>query len=789
MPGSFLRAIAVIALLCLLPALPAANATSCAVATSATPTLYGTTVTFTATVTSAFGTPSGGTVTFFDGATSLGSKILGAAGTAAFATALLNVGAHSITASYGGNATWAASASSAITQTINKAGLTVKPVNASRNYGSANPTFTATYAGFKNGDTFATSNITGAPVFSTVATTSSTANSYPITTTIGTLSSPNYAFAPASGTLTVAKAPLTVTANNAWMSLGGPLPAFSASYSGFVLTDGPGSLGGTLSFVTSATASSPAGFYTVTPAGLSSANYSFTYVAGQLAVTSASATATPLIDTATMGDWTFSYGADGAWLMNDVQPALAYGSISPGTASQITWAAATSDTRALDCLSGPSTRRAASRYSFSSMSCDVTVSGTHRFALYFLDWEKAQRVELVEIIDSITGLVLSSTTLTDFGMGKYLVYDVSGSFTVRVSTLSSTNAVISGMFFGAPQRATNASAASYVGSDATTQGDWTLAYGADGYALLPSLTSLGSYGSLYERGSAFTWAASSSDVRALEQLPSGRTAACQQSASPFVIGVNVTGGTRRVAFYCVDWEKSGRSEQVDILDASTEAVLNTQTLSSFQNGKYLVYDLTGSVKVRFTGTAGPNAVVSGVFFGSARVPAVPGTAIFAGADITTLGNWTALYGIDGYDIPNAAVSYPAYAKVVERGNLYTWAASTTDVRGTELIGGGRTARGWYSSTSFMHSINVGSSPHTVAFYFVDWDRAGRAETVDILDGVSGAVLDTRSLSNFGGGQYLVYTVSGYIQVRVTKTAGGNGVMNGIFFGGIAPSGG
>jgi hypothetical protein len=195
------------------------------------------------------------------------------------------------------------------------------------------------------------------------------------------------------------------------------------------------------------------------------------------------------------------------------------------------------------------------------------------------------------------------------------------------------------------------------------------------------------------------------------------------------------------------------------------------------------------VKVRFTGTAGPNAVVGGVFFGTARVPAAPGTATFVRTDTTSLGDWTALYGVDGYSIPNTVAVYPSYAKVVEHGNLYTWAASTTDTRGTELIGGGRVARAWYSSASFTHSLNVGSSTHTVAFYFVDWDRAGRAETVEILDGVSGTVLDSRTVSGFGGGQYLVYDLSGYIQVRVTKTAGGNGVMSGIFFGGIAPGGG
>jgi hypothetical protein len=39
--------------------------------------------------------------------------------------------------------------------------LTVTADNASRAFGAANPTFTASYSGFKNGQTFATSGVSG----------------------------------------------------------------------------------------------------------------------------------------------------------------------------------------------------------------------------------------------------------------------------------------------------------------------------------------------------------------------------------------------------------------------------------------------------------------------------------------------------------------------------------------------------------------------------------------------------------------------------------------------------
>jgi hypothetical protein len=79
----------------------------------------GASVSFLATVTPASGTAKPtGTVTFLDGATSLGTGTLNASGVATFSTMSLAVGAHTISASYGGDASFSASASSTFTITI-----------------------------------------------------------------------------------------------------------------------------------------------------------------------------------------------------------------------------------------------------------------------------------------------------------------------------------------------------------------------------------------------------------------------------------------------------------------------------------------------------------------------------------------------------------------------------------------------------------------------------------------------------------------------------------------------
>ncbi len=107
----------------------------------------GQSVTFTATVSGAGGTPTG-TVTFLDGATQIGTMPLNGSGVAAFPTTTLTAGTHSITASYGGDANFAASTSTAVSQVVNgtgSAGTTTVLVSApDPSTSGSSVTFTAT---------------------------------------------------------------------------------------------------------------------------------------------------------------------------------------------------------------------------------------------------------------------------------------------------------------------------------------------------------------------------------------------------------------------------------------------------------------------------------------------------------------------------------------------------------------------------------------------------------------------------------------------------------------------
>ena len=85
------------------------------------------------------------------------------------------------------------------TLTITQTALTITANNTARAFGTPNPAFAATYAGFVNGDTPAA--LTGTLVCATTATFASPAGTYPIT--CSGQSSPNYAITYVPGTLTI----------------------------------------------------------------------------------------------------------------------------------------------------------------------------------------------------------------------------------------------------------------------------------------------------------------------------------------------------------------------------------------------------------------------------------------------------------------------------------------------------------------------------------------------------------------------------------------------------------
>ena len=155
--------------------------------------------------------------------------------------------------------------------------------NTTVTYG-ANLVLVPTYTGWLNADT--ASVLTGAPALSTTAATRPGAGTFVITVAPGALAAANYTFRCVPGTLTVAKAVLTVRANSATRVVGAANPTLTAAYSGWMNGDTTAVLTGALSLSTRATTASPPGSYpiTVSAGTLTTANYTFNFVAGTLTV-------------------------------------------------------------------------------------------------------------------------------------------------------------------------------------------------------------------------------------------------------------------------------------------------------------------------------------------------------------------------------------------------------------------------------------------------------------------------------------------------------------------------
>ena len=230
---------------------------------------------------------------FVNGDTS--AAISGAPSVTTTATTSSSVGTYAITTAAGTLA--AANYQFAFgngTLTITKASLTVTANDQTKIYGSANPVLTYTLSGFVNGDTSGV--VSGTAAVSSTATNASGVGIYQITPSAGTLAAANYTFGPfVNGTLTIAKAPLSVTANNKSKVYGSANPTFDATITGFVNGDLSTVVSGAATFNTAATSASAVGAYTITPAlgTLTASNYSFTAFAnGTLTVTKAALTAT-----------------------------------------------------------------------------------------------------------------------------------------------------------------------------------------------------------------------------------------------------------------------------------------------------------------------------------------------------------------------------------------------------------------------------------------------------------------------------------------------------------------
>jgi hypothetical protein len=175
-------------------------------------------------------------------------------------------------------------------------------------------------------------------------------------------------------------------------------------------------------------------------------------------------------------------------------------------------------------------------------------------------------------------------------------------------------------------------------------------------------------------------------------------------------------------------------------------------------------------------------------------------ATFVKEDRTTSGNWGGKYGLDGSvlfcidGVDKDRVQLPNYVTTVTRrqGRVGGWSEPVVDTRALAQSPTNGAARcdgvlycGNPAACQQCLVVDVAlkqSAEYQLALYFVDLDRKGRRQSVELFDLESRKLIaPTHVYSNFTGGTYAVYNCRQSVRVRVNHIRGDNAVLSGIFF--------
>ena len=169
--------------------------------------------------------------------------------------------------------------------TVVKIPLTAHVANTTKVYGDANPEFNITYSGFRDGDSEVGFSVPAS--ISTIVDNSSKVGKYDIVAS-GAVSD-KYEISYIPGTLTITKAPLSISAGNYTKKQGDAMPVFKASYAGFKNGEDESVLTKQPVFSCVANEASAPAEYAVTISGAEAENYDISYEQGRLTVVEADA--------------------------------------------------------------------------------------------------------------------------------------------------------------------------------------------------------------------------------------------------------------------------------------------------------------------------------------------------------------------------------------------------------------------------------------------------------------------------------------------------------------------
>ncbi|AMV40931.1 fibronectin type III domain-containing protein [Planctomyces sp. SH-PL62] len=330
--------------------------------------------------------------------------------------------------------------------------------------------------------------------------------------------------------------------------------------------------------------------------------------------------------------------------------------------------------------------------------------------------------------------------------------------------LVSPRALVGGDF-ATPQLAAGTHAAAPVGSQWT----FSAASGLDGAGLAAD-------------GSAMTLGNPSA--------PSGGQAAFVRGAGSITqTTANLHAGRYKVSFKAAQRSPSAAAQDFKVTIDGVEVGRFTPAGSTYAAYATATFDAPAGVhSLAIVGLNSAGGDVAALL-DDVSMERIDGSAVSFATDAATQGDWKGTYGEDGYRLAGDATSLPPYATVAIAGGWnVTWSTTSTSVRALQKAEvAGRIAATFYNSAQFTMDVDLlDGRTHRVGLYALDWNSSSRSQRIDVLDAGTGALLDSRTLSDFNGGVYATWEIAGHVRFRVTKLEGANAMIAGIFFDTLEP---
>ncbi|WP_338130478.1 discoidin domain-containing protein [Cohnella ginsengisoli] len=165
-------------------------------------------------------------------------------------------------------------------------------------------------------------------------------------------------------------------------------------------------------------------------------------------------------------------------------------------------------------------------------------------------------------------------------------------------------------------------------------------------------------------------------------------------------------------------------------------------------------------------------------------------AEFVALDTATSGDWRSRFGREGYKLEKLEAKLPAYAVLSETSGAspVVLQEATSDRRAlTNAQGTARSAAALVSQDkggTLAYDLDLKDGlTHRIAFYMADWNREGMKQSVTVEDEAGHALIEPRTIENFGDGVYYVFDAAGHVVVKVTGAADSKATVSGLFFGG------